>query len=169
MGSSELRHDEVRHGMIRHADADGPPLRVLQALGRLARGRQQEGEGPGGVRLQQPELPGVQQGIAADFGQIPADQREVVVLVGVADAADALQRVLVAHVAAQRVARIRGIGDHPALPDDVHGLADQPRLGVLGVNFEVFGHFAMIRGCNWPSAPTRLNECPETALLEFSP
>ncbi len=144
----ELRHDQVRHRVVGNADADGPPLRVLQPLGGFPRGGQQEGEGPGGVRLQQPELRVVHQRVAADFGEVPAYQREIVVFVGLADAADALQGVFVAHVAAQRVAGIRGIGDHPALPDDVHGFADQAYLRVLRVNFEVLGHFAMIRGCN---------------------
>ncbi len=56
----------------------------LQALGGFARGRQQEGERSGDVCLQQPELPVVQLCEAADFRQVAAHQREIVVFVGVA-------------------------------------------------------------------------------------
>ena len=53
--------------------------------------------------------------------------------VRLADAADALQRVLVADVAAQRVAGIRRIHDEPALAHDLRGLPDQAQLRILGM------------------------------------
>ena len=48
----------------------------------------------------------------ADLGQRPAHQREVMMAVGLADAANALLRVLVAKMPTQCVAGIRGVSDY---------------------------------------------------------
>ena len=82
--------------------------------GRLAGRRQQEGERARCRGLQQPELPGLDARVAADLGQIAAHQREVMVAVRGAQAANALQCRGVAHVAAQRIAAVGWIGDQPA-------------------------------------------------------
>ena len=67
--------------------------------------------GPGRRRLEHAELPGLHLGITPDLGQVAAHQREVMMPVGCADAPDAVQRILVADVAAERVAGIRRIDD----------------------------------------------------------
>ena len=64
----------------------------------------------------------------------------MVVPVGVADAPDAIQRVLVADVAAERVAGIRRIHDHPAVPHDLRGAADQAQLRIVGMKLEILAH-----------------------------
>ncbi len=74
--------------------------------------RQQEGKWPGRIGLEQPELPGFHPGVMRDFGQIPAHQREVMVLVRRANPPDPLQGILVTDMAAQRIAGVRGIGDY---------------------------------------------------------
>ncbi len=130
-------------------------FRMLQAFGRFPCCRQQEGERPGCGGFQQAELRRIHARVAADLGQVAAHQREVMVLVGVADAADALQRVLVADMAAQRVAGIGGIGDDAARADDFRGLPYKAQLRVFRVQFEVFGH-------------CRYDTCMQM-LLEFLP
>jgi len=57
--------------------------------------------------------------------QVVAHQREIMLLVQTADAQDALHRLLVADMAAERVAGVGRIGDHPSAPDDLHRLADK--------------------------------------------
>ncbi|MCY1466521.1 hypothetical protein D9M71_848510 [compost metagenome] len=68
-------------------------------------------------------------------------------LVQPAQAADALDRALVADQAAQRIGRIGRIDDHPAGPDDLHGLLDQARLRILRVYLEKLTHdISLFRG-----------------------
>ena len=129
--------------MVGYADADRAALGVLQARRRLARGRQQEREGPRRRGLEQAKLP-VRPGIAADLGQVAAHQREMMVAVGVAQAADALERGRVADVTAERVAAVGRIGDQPAVAQDLRGLADQPRLRILRVQFEILGFMPVL-------------------------
>jgi intracellular septation protein len=66
------------------------------------------------MRAQQPVLPVVDHRVLADVRQVPADQREVVIAVRLANVADAFECRLVADVAAERVARIRGVNDDRA-------------------------------------------------------
>ena len=134
---AELTQQQLRHGVIRNAHADGAPLLVLQAPRRLAGGSQEKGIGPGQAGLQQPELPGVEVREPADLGEIGADQGEMVVAVRPAQAADALQGILVADVPPERVAGIGGIGNDAALAQDVRRLADEARLGRDGMKVEV--------------------------------
>ena len=60
--------------------------------------------------------------------------------VGLANAPDAVERLLVADVAAERVAGIRRIDDQPALAQDLGGAADQSQLRILGMKLEVLAH-----------------------------
>ena len=122
---AQLSDQQLRHRMIRHTDADGAPLGMLQAARCLARRRQQERERTRRRGLQQPELPGFNLGIAANLGQVTTHQREMMVLVGIAQAPQALQRILVTNVAAQRIAAVGGIGDQATLAQDLRGLTDQ--------------------------------------------
>ena len=58
----------------------------------------------------------------------------------VANPPDPVRGFGIAQVAAQGIARIRGIGDDPAVAKDAGGLPDQARLGIDGMYFEVLGH-----------------------------
>ena len=108
---AEFRQQQARHFVVGHADADGAPLVVLQAPRRFLRGRQQEGVRPRRRRLEHAELPGFHLGVLGDLGEVAAHQREMVMAIGLADAPDAIERVLVADVAAERVAGIRRVHD----------------------------------------------------------
>ncbi len=57
--------------------------------------------------------------------------------VGLPDPPHALERVLVADVAAERVAGIRRIRDHAAFTHDVGGAPDQPGLRVDRMDLEI--------------------------------
>jgi len=57
--------------------------------------------------------------------------------VGLADATDTLQRVLVTDVTAQRIARIGRIGDDATATHDLGGTADEPGLRVDRMNLEI--------------------------------
>ena len=62
---------------------------------------------------------------------------------GVVHAADAPQlvgRAFVVHMANQGVAGVGGHGQHAALVEQLHGLLEQARLRVVGVNAEKLGH-----------------------------
>ena len=71
--------------------------------------------------------------VAPDLAQIATDEREMVVPVSLANASNPLQRVLVADVAAERVAGIRRIHDQAAGAQDLDGATDQAQLRVLGM------------------------------------
>ena len=144
MRLTELREQQPRHRVIRHADADGAAFLVLQAPRRLARRGQQERIRPGRRGLEHAELPGFHPRVTRDLGQVAAHQREMMMPVGGADAADAIQRILVADVAAERVTGIRRIDDHPAVAHDLRGTANQSQLRILGMKLEILAHG---RGC----------------------
>ena len=58
---------------------------------------------------------------------------------------------LVVEVAGDRVARVRGHGDHATRVQDRHGLLQQARLRVVRMQFEVLGHgFMQRRGARAP-------------------
>ncbi len=113
---------------------------VQQPARHLARGAQDEGVVARRVGADQSVLQVVHLGELPHFGEVTAYEREMVALVHVADASDALHRRLVADVAAERVARVRGVRDHAARADDVHRLADEPRLRVLRMHRKVLRH-----------------------------
>ena len=130
---AELGEQHARHLVVRHADSDGAPFVVLEAARRLLGGRQQEGVRPRRRRLEHAELPGFHLGVLADLGKIATHQREMVVTVRVANAADAIERILVADVTAERVAGVRRVNDEPTVAHDLGGAADQPQLRILGM------------------------------------
>src|SRR5690606_25462511 len=113
----------------------------------FAGGVEDEGVGPGGVGLEQAERAGVHLGEEAQLRQVAAHQGEVVLVIETPQAADALQRALVAQLAAQRVGRVGRVGDHAAGAQDLHRLLDQPRLGVLRVNLEKLAHDISLVQC----------------------
>ena len=83
----------------------------------------------------------------------------MVPLVDVADAPDPFHRRLVADVAAERVARVRRVGDHASVTDDFDRVPDEPRLRVLRVHRKILGHALVIRA----ETPA-----PELAFLKTS-
>ena len=128
--ASSARTTAVR----RYAHADGFAARMQQPARHFARCVQDEGVTAGRCRLDQPELPVVDARIGRRFGQIAAQQPEMVACIDLAYRADALHRRLVADVTAEGVARIRRIDDHPAVANDRDRLADQPQLRIIGMN-----------------------------------
>ncbi len=136
----------MRYRVVRNANADRAPLRVLQAARSLPGSGQEKGKGAGSCRLEQPKLPVLDARIATNLGQIGAYQGVVVVTVGVSKPANALQGRGIANMTAQRIAAVRRIGDQPAIAQDLRRLADQPRLRVLSVQFEILAQEANIRG-----------------------
>ena len=119
------------------SDTDRATTGILQPLRRLARRRQDERVRPRRERLQRAVLLVVHARVVRDLRQIAAHQREVMMLVGLADARDALHRLFVADVAAERIAGIRRIHDDAAGADQRDRLPDEARLRVLRVDLEV--------------------------------
>ena len=130
----------LQHLVVRHAQADGLALRMAHAPRHFAGGVEDEGEGARGRRLQQPVLLVVHARVVGHLAQVAAQQREVVLVVDPADLAQPVGRGLVVQVAGDRVAGVRGHGDHAAAVEDGHRLLQQARLRVVGVQFEVLGH-----------------------------
>jgi hypothetical protein len=60
----------------------------------------------------------------------------VVVPVGLADAADALQSLFVPDKATERVSGIGRVGDHPAGPQELDRLPDEAQLRIERMQFE---------------------------------
>ncbi len=79
------------------------------------------------------------------------------------DAADPLHRPLVFNFAAQRVAGVGRINDHPALTHNLHRLVNQPRLRVIRMDIKnwlilplsIFYSAAASQLCQTPSTPAR--------------
>ena len=80
------------------------------------------------MRAQQPVLPVLHHRVLADVRQIPAHEREMMVAIGLANGANALERGLVADVTAERIARIRRIDDHAAAAQTLDRLANEAAL-----------------------------------------
>ncbi|GAA5240530.1 hypothetical protein BMMON2_33520 [Burkholderia mallei] len=75
-----------------------------------------------------------------ELGQIAHEQRQVLLVVEPADAAHALDRILVVQMARERVARIGRQRDHAAATHDFGRLPDKARLRIIRVNPEELGH-----------------------------
>ncbi|MNY62805.1 hypothetical protein D3C86_1996840 [compost metagenome] len=87
-----------------HAQTDGLALRVAHAARHFLGGVQNEGVGAGRAQLEQAVLAVVDLGIGRELGQIAAQQAQMVLVVDLADAADALHGVAVIEMADQRIA-----------------------------------------------------------------
>ncbi len=105
-----------------------PRRSCFESARRLARGLEEKRVRPRGVTAQQSVLPVLDHRIFADVGKVAAHQREMMITVGLADAADTLEGGLVADVAAERVARVRGVDDHAARAQTLDRLADEAAL-----------------------------------------
>ena len=126
--------------MVGYPQADRAAPLVLQAPRRLARCLEQERVRTGRVGAQQPVLPVVHQGVAADVRQIAAHQGKMMMAIGVANGADSLQRRLVADVAAERIAGIGGIDDHPAAAQSIDRLANEASLRRYRMQLQINTH-----------------------------
>ena len=87
-----------------HAQAYGLALRVAHAARHFLGGVENEGIGAGRAQLEQPVLAVVDLGIGRQFRQVAAQQAQMVLVVDLADAADALHGVAVIEMAHQRIA-----------------------------------------------------------------
>jgi intracellular septation protein len=108
------------------------------------------------MRAQQSILPVVHHGVFADVREITAHQREVMIAVRLANLADALERSLIADMAAERIARIRRINDHPAAPQRLYRLAYVAELRRDRMQLQIDAHRV--------GYDTRMSQ-----LLEWSP
>ena len=72
---------------------------------------------------------------------------EMVMTIGFADAANSLERGLVADVATERIARVRRIHDHPAGTQTLDRLTNEPALRGYRMQLQIdtHGFEAMIR------------------------
>src|SRR5262245_58511522 len=91
---------------------------------------------------------------------------------------DAFERVFVADVATQRIARVRGVCDDPTLAHDIRGTADQPGLRVDRMDLEVLAQgggqevrsiWAIIRGPFSRQVFLGRFAAPMQSLLELFP
>lgn len=133
--------------MVRHAKPDRPSLRILQHLRNLPGRRQDQRVRARRQVLDRSIRPVVDPGVQADFREVGADEREIVVFVGFPDPSDSIDRFLVANVAPKRVARIGRIRHKAAAADDLHDGRDLTRLGVRRVNFDESGHARIVERC----------------------
>ncbi len=155
---AQFRKQQMRHRVVGNPDSYRAPLRVLQAARGFAGRGQEERKGPRGGGLEQSKLPSFNARVASDLGQIGAHQRVVVVTVGVPEPADALQGSGITNMAAERIATVGRIGYQPAVAQDLRGLADQSRLRVLRVQFEILAQGANIRGRATPRPGSSLRK-----------
>ena len=130
--------------MIRNTNADGSALRVLQHLWELSSSRQNKCVRPWGQRLDKPIGPVIDPSIDTDFGQISADQCEIVLLVRPANPVDSVNGLFVADATSESVARICRVRDQGTVADLFDDLFHATRLRISGVNFNKFGHARIV-------------------------
>lgn len=90
--------------------------------------------------LQQAEGCSVDLGEQANLRKVTADQGEIVLVVELTQATNALYRILVTDHAAQRIGGVGRIDHHAAATNDFHGLFYQACLRVFRVNLEKLTH-----------------------------
>ena len=76
----------------------------------------------------------------SDFVEVAQYQRQVMAFVDAADLPDAPDRLGIPDLTAERIARVRRVGDDAPCTEDRRRLADEPRLGMRRVNLEELGH-----------------------------
>jgi hypothetical protein len=113
---------------------------VLQYSRHLLGRRQDERVAARGRRLDGPEHRVGHVRELAELGEVLAHQREVVPVIEVPDRPDPGDAVFAAELAAERVARVRRVGDHAARPHDIGDLDDRPPLRVGRMDVVVPGH-----------------------------
>jgi hypothetical protein len=75
-------------------------------------------------------------GIIADVLEICADDAEALILAVFLEAMNPFYRILLIQIASQAIDGIGGIGDNPSLLQNVHHLADEPRLRIFRIDFD---------------------------------
>jgi len=130
----------MNQNMVGYSKPDRPPLGILQSFGHFSRGGQNEGIWARRERLDQSVGPIVDSRVYADFRQVGANQREIVLLVRAADPMDSVNRLLVTNVTAECIAGIRRVGDKASIADDLHNSLHPARLRVRRMNFDEFRH-----------------------------
>jgi hypothetical protein len=141
-------HDRLSEGfqngsherMVGYPQTDRTPFRVLESLWNLPRGREDKGIGTWRHCLQHTIRPVVDPGVGADFREIAANQREVVVLIGTPNAPDSIHGPFIANMATECIARVRRVCDQSALADGLDDLRYKPRLRIDWMNFNDFCH-----------------------------
>lgn len=126
--------------MIRNAQSDRAAPFVLQAPRRFPGSLEKESVWSGRMGAQQPVLPVLQKRVLAHFREIPAHESEMMMPIGLADGADALERRLIANVTAERVTRIGWIDDHPAISQALGSLANEALLRRHRMKLQVDAH-----------------------------
>src|SRR6185503_1648919 len=134
----ELGEQRVGHRVPGHAHADR--LLARKAPRHFLSGTQDERVAARRHALQELELRVVDHRVARHLGEIAAHQRQVMALVDTANAAQALGPFRAGAVAAQRIARVRRIGDQAAVAHDFGGLAHQALLRVRRMDGEILRH-----------------------------
>src|SRR6266540_2816971 len=118
---------------------DGAAPRVLQAARHFARRRKQEGKTPGHAFLDDAKLPVIELRISPQLGQVAAYQRQVVLVVDLAQVADADRSLRVADATSQRIAGIGRIGHDAAITYDRRRPLYQAALRIHRMDREVLG------------------------------
>ncbi|MCY1560428.1 hypothetical protein D9M68_975600 [compost metagenome] len=90
--------------------------------------------------LEQAKGAGIDLGEQAQLRQVATHQGEIMLVVQLPQAANPLQRILVAEAATEGIGRVGRIDHHSAGPDDLHGLFDQAQLWVFRMNLEKLTH-----------------------------
>src|SRR5689334_17709754 len=128
--------------MCWHAHADGLSLRVDQAARQLARGVENEGVAAWSDALDQAEARIVDDRVAPDLREVAAHERQVMALVDVAYPAQPLERSRRSGQAAERIARVRRVGDQAVAANDLGRTPYEARLRMRGMDGEVLRHQA---------------------------
>jgi len=135
-GLAQLFEQQLRHRVIRNPNPDGAALLVLQPTRRLTGCLEQEGIRPRCRGLEQAKLWGIYFRVLGDLGQIPAYEGEVMMPVGLSDSPDSFERILIADVAPEGIARVGWIGDDPTPTQEIGRLLDKAPLRIFRMQFE---------------------------------
>jgi len=142
----ELGKQRLDHGVVGDADTYRASLRMLRSARHFACGRKQEGVAPRHALFHDPELPVVELSIAANLGEIAADERQMMLGIDPTQRTNAVCRGSVPDAAAERIAGVCGIGDYAAGPNDCRGLPNQAALGVDRMDGEILSQSEPRRG-----------------------
>ena len=75
-----------------------------------------------------------------ELGKVPADQREVMFVVELAELLDPVESVTIAQCDPQGISRVGGISEQSVVMEQIDSLVDQPTLRVNGVYVEIARH-----------------------------
>ena len=126
--------------MVGNPQAYSTTLRVHQALWNLFGGRQHKGKRPGCEVFEDPIVGVADPCVVGDLREVPAGEREPMLVVQLPDPANTFQRLLVTDVAPKRVGRIRGIHQKTTAGDNFCRPVQQTLLRMRRVNGEILTH-----------------------------